>query len=93
MWRFKNAKKVDNLKSRIERLVAEDKKMALAEVRKDKKKVENTIKVLDSLLVSVIDVDHGLWRHIADAHKYAEDLKRFLDECEKSLIGQGDKHD
>jgi len=93
MWRFKNAERVDSLKSRIERLVAEDKEMALAEVRKNKKKVENAIRVLDSLLVSVIDVDHGLWRHVAGARKYAGDLKRFLDEYEKSLTGKGGKHD
>ena len=93
MWKFKNVERVDSLKSRVEKLVAEDKEMALAEVRKNKKKVENIIKVLDSLLVSVVDVDHGLWRHVADARKYAGDLKRFLDECEKSLIGKGGKHD
>ena len=93
MWKFKNVERVDSLKSRVEKLVAEDKEMALAEVRKNKKKVENAIKVLDSLLVSVVDVDHGLWRHVADARKYAGDLKRFLDEYEKSLIGKGGKHD
>jgi len=89
MWKFKNVERVDSLKSRVEKLVAEDKEMALAEVRKNKKKVENIIKVLDSLLVSVVDVDHGLWRHVADARKYAGDLKRFLDEYEKSLTGGG----
>jgi len=93
MWKFKNVERVDSLKSRVEKLVAEDKEMALAEVRKNKKKVENAIRVLDSLLVSVVDVDHGLWRHVADARKYAGDLKRFLDEYEKSLIGKGGKHD
>lgn len=93
MWKFKNVERVDSLKSRVEKLVAEDKEMALAEVRKNRKKVENIIKVLDSLLVSVVDVDHGLWRHVADARKYAGDLKRFLDEYEKSLIGKGGKHD
>ena len=93
MWKFKNVERVDSLKSRVEKLVAEDKEMALAEVRKNRKKVENIIKVLDSLLVSVVDVDHGLWRHVADVRKYAEDLKRFLDEYEKSLIGKGGKHD
>ena len=93
MWKFKNVERVDSLKSRVEKLVAEDKEMALAEVSKNRKKVENAIKVLDSLLVSVVDVDHGLWRHVADARKYAGDLKRFLDEYEKSLIGKGGKHD
>jgi len=93
MWKFRSTEKTNDLKSRIEKLVAEDKEMALAEVRKNKKKVENAIKVLDSLLVSVVDVDHGLWRHVADARKYAGDLKRFLDEYEKSLVGKGGKHD
>ncbi|MCD6131834.1 MAG: hypothetical protein J7J61_07020 [Candidatus Hydrothermae bacterium] len=93
MWKFKNVERVDSLKSRVEKLVAEDKEVALAEVRKNKKKVENIVKVLDSLLVSVVDVDHGLWRHVADARKYAGDLKRFLDEYEKSLISKGGKHD
>ena len=88
MWKFRNAERVGGLKSGIEKLVTEDKKMALAEIRKNRKKVENVIKALDSLLVSVVDVDLELWRHVADARKYAEDLKRFLDEQERLLGGK-----
>jgi len=88
MWKFRNAEKTSSLKSRIEKLVTEDKKMALAEIRKNRKKVENVIKALDSLLVSVADVDLELWRHVADARKYAKDLKRFLDEKERLLGGE-----
>jgi len=88
MWKFRNAERAGGLKSRIEKLVTEDKKMALAEIRKNRKKVENVIKALDSLLVSVVDVDHELCRHVADARKHAEDLKRFLDEQERLLGGK-----
>ena len=88
MWKFRNAERTSVLKSRIEKLVTEDKKMAFAEIRENRKKVENVIKALDSLLVGVADVDLELWRHVADARKYAKDLKRFLDEKERLLGGE-----
>ena len=65
------------------RAVSEDS----AKIRKNKEKVESVIKELDSLLVSVADVDSRLYRYIADARKYAEDLKRSLEGGEDGRQG------
>jgi len=93
MWKFKSGEEAVRLKTRIEKLLKEDRIRALSEIKKSRKKVESIMKVLGTLSLDALKTDTELWSKISNAYKYAEDLKRFLDEYEKSLISKGGKHD